>query len=249
MLTARISPAVELARWLFERQDLPYQEAAHVLMLHGPAGPAGQAAASLPVVTTPTRATWRGAREVLDGIDAAGPAGRRLFGEDEAERTANRALLDRLLPGLLTSVPRFVYGPILPLKGAMLPTVIHRAPGWERAFASGLYPLWRGMAAAGLGCSPEARAQAASEVEAMLALVEAELAHRATPFLGGVSPGVLDIAFAALAGPLVLPRNYGARLPPLEELPDDSRAAVAATRARPAGQLIQRTYDAARAYR
>lgn len=246
MITARISPAVELARWLFERQGLAFREEAHVLMLHGPAGPAGEAAACVPIVQTPARAIWRGAREVLDGIDAAGPPGRRLLGESEAERSANRALLDRLLSLLLTPVPRYVYAAALPRKGVVIPTAAHRAPRWERVFASGLYPVWRGMISRGLGLSLAAVAEAPAQIEMALSLVETEMAARGAPFLGGEEPGVLDIVFAALAGPLVLPRNYGARLPPLEELPPDLQTFITGTRARPAGALVLRTYDAAR---
>ena len=87
------------------------------------------------------------------------------------------------------------------------------------------------------------------QIEEALSLVEAELARRRSPFLGGATPGVLDIVFSALAGPLVFPRNYGARLPPFDELPPALKAFVKATRARPAGDLVLRTYASARAYR
>ena len=170
----------------------------------------------------------------------------RLFGETEAERGANQAFIEALLARLLTQVRRFVYHQVLPDKRALMPTVTFRAPTWERAFVGGLYPAWRMLMARGLDFSPQALADAPVKIEEALTLVEAELARRKTPFLGGAAPGELDVIFSALAGPLVFPRNYGARLPAVEDLPEGLRRFIAATRARPAGDLIIRTYDAAR---
>jgi glutathione S-transferase len=246
MITARVSPMVELARWLFERQGLAYREEAHAPMLHVLATRGAHGGVEVPVVVTPEGAVWQGAREVLAGLDAAAPPGRRLFGEDPAERAANQAFVEHLLDHLLQEVRRFVYHQVLPDKRALLPTVTHRAPLWEQRFVRWLYPVWRGMLARGLDFTPQRLAEAPARIEHALAKVEAELARRGTPFLGGSEPGVLDIVFAALAGPLVFPRNYGARLPALEDLPPDLQAFVRATRARPAGDLALRTYDAAR---
>ena len=249
MISARVSPMVELARWLFERQGLLYREEAHVPMLHVRATLSVNGGVEVPVIVTPQGEVWKGARDTLNGLDAASPAGRRLFGEDEAERTANQAFLETLLTLLLANVRRYVYHEVLPYRSLLYATATHRAPGWERAFVWFLYPVWRGMMARGLGFSAEELAEAPVRIEEALSLVEAELARRGTPFLGGAMPGVLDIVFSALSGPLVFPRNYGARLPPFNELPAALKAFVKATQARPAGDLVQRTYAAARAYR
>ena len=248
MISARVSPMVELARWLFERQGLPYREEAHAPMLHVLATLAVKGGVEVPAVVTPNGTVWKGARDTLNGVDAASAPGQRLFGEDPVERTANQAFLERLLTLLLSNVRRYVYHEVLPYKRLLYPTATHRAPGWERAFVWWLYPVWRGLMGRGLGFTPELLAQAPVQIEEALAFVEAELAKRGTPFLGGAAPGVLDVVFSALAGPLVFPPNYGARLPPFENLPADLKAFVTRTRARPAGDLVQRTYDAARAY-
>lgn len=246
MVTARVSPMVELARWLFDRYDVPFSEECHAPMLHVLATRAAGGGVELPVIVTPAGAVWTGARDTLKGVDALSPPGRKLFGEAEDERAANQAFVEELLDRLLTQVRRFVYHHVLPNKQALLPTVTFRAPLWERAFVGRLYPLWRVLMARGLDFSPQALADAPVKIEEALALVEAELARRKTPFLGGAAPGSLDVIFSALAGPLVFPRNYGTRLPAVEDLPDALRRFVAATRARPAGDLVLRTYDATR---
>ena len=246
MISARVSPMVELARWLFERYGLAYREEAHAPMLHVLGTLSARGGVEVPVIVTPEGAVWKGARETLAGVDAASPPGRKLFGETAAERAANQAFVEELLSRLLQQVRRFVYHQVLPYRRALLPTVTHRAPGWERYFVTWLYPVWRMTMARGLGFTPPLLAAAPVQIEEALSLVEAELARRGAPFLGGTEPGVLDIVFAALAGPLAFPRNYGTRLPVLEDLPPDFQRFVRETRARPAGDLVLRTYDAAR---
>lgn len=246
MISARVSPMVELARWLFERQGVTYREEAHAPMLHVLATQAVKGGVEVPAIVTPSGAVWKGARDTLNGLDALGPPGRRLFGEDPGERAANQAFLEDLLALLLQTVRRHVYHQVLPYRALLYPTATHRAPAWERAFVWWLYPVWRGMMARGLDFSPEKLAEAPVQIEQAMTKVEAELSRRGTPFLAGAEPGVLDVVFSALAGPLVFPANYGARLPPFEDLPPELKAFVAATRARPAGDLVLRTYQRAR---
>lgn len=246
MISARVSPMVELARWMFEHYQIPYREEAHAPMLHVLATLAVGGGVEVPAIVTPDGAVWKGARETLAGVDAASPPGRKLYGETSEARAANQALVEALLSRLLQQVRRFVYHQLLPHKHTLLPTVIHRAPAWERAFVTVLYPVWRIMMTRGLGMTPDLLAAAPVEIEEALILIEAELARRGTPFLAGTAPGPIDIVFSALAGPLVFPPNYGARLPPVDELPAGLKAFVMATRARPAGGLVQHTYDACR---
>src|SRR5678816_763450 len=106
MISARVSPMVELARWLFARYDIPYAEECHVPMLHVMATRAAGGGVELPVIVSPDGAIWAGARDVLNGVDALSPPGRRLFGETEAERAKNQAFVEALLVRLLTQVRR-----------------------------------------------------------------------------------------------------------------------------------------------
>jgi glutathione S-transferase len=246
MISARVSPMVELARWMLERYEIPYREEAHAPMLHVLGTLAVGGGVEVPAIVTPGGAVWKGARETLAGIDAVSPSGRKLYGETPEARAANQALIEALLSRLLQQVRRFVYHQLLPHKRTLLATVIHRAPAWERWFVAGLYPVWRLLMVRGLRLTPDLLTAAPVQIEEALTLVETELARRGTPFLDGAQPGPLDIVFSALAGPLVFPPNYGARLPPVDELPASLKAFVATTRSRPAGDLIRRTYDACR---
>lgn len=52
-----------------------------------------------------------------------------------------------------------------------------------------------------------------------------------------------DLAFAALAAPMLLPARYGSPLPPVEAVPDALAREVRRLRAHPAGAFAERLYD------
>lgn len=186
-----------------------------------------------------------GVREILEGLDAKSRPGQRLFGEDDAERNSNRALVERL-DLLLRAVRRHVYAQLLPFKPVLYPVVVDGAPLWERAFVYCAYPLWRRLAERRLEMTPDLVAAAPGQIRETCNVIEAELARRGTRFVGGDNPGIVDIVFAALAAPVVFPPRYGAALPAVDALPGEFKSFIEQMRARRAGQLVLDTYDAAR---
>ena len=245
LVSARVSPMVELTRWLFECYRLPYHEEGHVPILHVLATWWRGGGVEVPVVVC-ADGIWDGARNVLNGLDAKSRPGQRLYGETDAERAQNRALAERLLDLLLRTVRRHVYAQVLPLKSILYPVVTDGAPAWERAFVFLLYPLWCRLMARGLDFSPEALAAAPVQIREAYDLVEAELTKRGSRFIGGAAPGIVDVIFAALAAPTVFPARYGAKLPPFDALPDALKTFITEMRGRRGGQLVFDTYEAAR---
>jgi cytochrome P450 len=248
IVSARVSPMVELARWLFERYRLTYHEEAHAPILHVIATRRRGGGREVPVVVGP-EGLWDGARAVLDGLDAKSRPGQRLYGERDDERAANRALIDGLLARLLLTVRRLVYFHLLPHRTLLYPAAVEGAPLWERAFVFLLYPIWRRLMARGLDLSPQLVAEAPAHIREACDLVEAELRRSGGPFVGGEEPNTVDIVFAALMAPIVFPPLYGAKLPPLEALPAELRAFVEEMRGRRAGMLALDTYEIARGIR
>ena len=62
------------------------------------------------------------------------------------------------------------------------------------------------------------------------------------PYLCGDAFTAADLAFAALAEPVVIPPEYGVPLPAVEELPPDMADAVLAFRAHRAGAFACRLF-------
>jgi glutathione S-transferase len=66
-------------------------------------------------------------------------------------------------------------------------------------------------------------------------------------FLLGDRFTAADLAFAALAAPMLLPPRYGSPLPPPEAMPEGPAREVRRLRAHPAGVFAERLYDEERA--
>jgi cytochrome P450 len=245
IVSARVSPVLELTRWLFERHRIPYDEEVHAPLLHVPSTLWRRGSVEVPVVVSAAQ-TWTGARETLHGLDSRLREGERLFGDEPAERERNIALADQLLPRLLVEVERLAYFHLLPFRRVVFPVLVDGIPAWERAAIAMSFPIWRRLLGRALDFSDAAIAGAPPKIEEAFAIVEAELAARGTTFLGGDAPNAIDIIFSALAAPLTLPHGYGSKLPALDALPRELRRFVDTLRARRGGRLVFDTYAAAR---
>src|SRR5215471_8426818 len=142
IVSARVSPMAELARWLFERHRIPYAEDGHAPLLHVPFMLWRRGGIQEPVVVS-AAATWKGPRETLHGLDSRLRAGERLFGDEPCERARNIALVEQLLQRLHLPVRRLAYFHLLPLRRVVLPVVTDGVPAWERAIVSTFFPVWR----------------------------------------------------------------------------------------------------------
>ncbi|MEP6749841.1 MAG: cytochrome P450 [Bacteroidota bacterium] len=65
-------------------------------------------------------------------------------------------------------------------------------------------------------------------------------------YLTGDAFTLADLAFAAVAAPMILPEEYGGELPRINEVPDTYRTHITELRATPAGQFVFMLYQANR---
>jgi glutathione S-transferase len=202
LVTARVSPMVELARWLLERANIPYHEDAHAPVLHVLATRLAGGGNEVPVALT-AGGVWDGARDFIHGLDSQLPPAQKVFSADPQERTRDIAFVDEILRRLLKPVRRHVYHALLPYPKLIKPVACDGAPLWERAIVRGLYGPWRRLMARGLDFSPAMLANAPGEIAEAFDLVAGRL--NGQPFLGGAKPSGLDIIFSALAAPVIFP--------------------------------------------
>jgi cytochrome P450/glutathione S-transferase len=244
LISARVSPMVEMARWIFELYNIPYAEQAHAPVIHVLATLRSRGGYEVPVVVG-SEGVWRGAPEFLVGFDAKSPPSNRLLGRTAAERTENIAFIDELFALLLKQVRRYVYFHLLPHRRILSPVAVDGAPAWERFVVETFYPLWRRLMGKALDFSPNLIEEAPVSVRRAFDIVEERLAD-GRRFLGGDEPGILDIVFSSLAAPVVFPTEYGAMLPAIDDLPVELRNFVTECRSRRAGELVLETYRIAR---
>lgn len=231
-----------MARWLLEYYRIPYVEECHAPVFHAAATHAVGGGHELPTLVT-SEGTWHGFEGFLSGLDAKSRPQNRLFGKTAEERQANQELLEQLYTLVFIPSRRYFYSQMLPKRLTISRVVTIGAPLFERLYVSFLYSVWRRQMRSGLDFSEELIAQALPDIRRGFDLFEARLAQAGTPFLGGQAPGVMDIAFAAMATLVILPDAHNLKaLPKLKSCPKELADFITECRARPGGDLAQRAF-------
>jgi cytochrome P450 len=240
IISTRLGPSVELARWLLERAAIPYEEEVHAPAFHAIRSYRYGVGVELPVMVWPEKPT-AGIFALLDGLDERGRSGDRLYGEGTEERAATRQLVQILYEKLFHQAVNLYYFYMLPNRSAVIGPAVQGAPLWERACVRAFYPLWRRLMRKGLKLNAFDPAAGIVSINAVFDQV-AQMVSPARPFLAGAAPGTADIVFAALASPIILPANLAAKVPALDALPAELKAIVTKFREHPAGRLVDAIY-------
>ncbi len=95
------------------------------------------------------------------------------------------------------------------------------APLWEKAIVTLMFGIWKRIIRKGLSLTTFDASIALNSIERVFDHVESVIGSD-RPFLSGQSPGTADVVFASLAAPVILPPQFGAPVPAVEELPEDS---------------------------
>jgi glutathione S-transferase len=237
LITIPISHYCERARWALDRCGVPYREEQSLQGFHLRAVRRAGGRRTTPVLVAPDAALFDSA-DIVRYADANAREGRTLYPAPHAEAIA--ALERSVEVELGVEARRWAYHRLLPHRRLLLRYNAGRAPRHQRVALSVLFPVLRGKLADALGVTD-------GKVDAGLAVIRAHL-DRVAALLGdrrylvGDTFTAADLAFASLAAPLVMPPEYGTRLPPLDELPAAVAAEVAAFRAHPAGGFALRLY-------
>jgi glutathione S-transferase len=243
LYTIPMSHYAEKARFALVRTGRAWEEERHV---QGP-----HYLTSLRVGRTPFLPILRdGAAIVADStailryLDGHVAEPYRLFpaGEVGAAVTALEDELDREL-GI--HVRRLVYFYTAQSPRQFLELAAQGTPRWERAFMSAIFGLARRFAFFRLGIRADEIDGSVAIVRRYFERVDAMLA-RGHRYLFGDRFSAADLTFACLGAPMVLPEQYGVRLPALADLPAGFRALADELRARPSGQFILKMFEAER---
>ncbi|MFL9841885.1 hypothetical protein ABS767_12995 [Sphingomonas sp. ST-64] len=179
---------------------------------------------------------------IAQHFDAALPADQRLI--PDFGPLADQVAQDwQTYNGVMgTDIAVFAYFHLLPQRALMQPIFGAPVPWIERTLLTLSYPLLRAIITFGLKLSAERAAAAETRIRATFDATDLRIADGRT-YLDGNRLTIADIALCAAFAPLLLPRGYGALMPPIAAMPLPLRALIEELRGRPTASYVQRLYD------
>jgi glutathione S-transferase len=234
LITIPISHYCEKARWALDRAGLPYREERHVQGIHRLAARRAGGGATVPVLVAGDGVLGQ-SREILAWVDRRVPPERRLFPADAGERAEVERLCARFDDELGPKGRRLMYVHMLAARRLALRFNNQGVPRWEdRAIHHG-WPLAASFIRRALGIRPGVEAADEAAVWREFDFV-AGLLEDGRPHLCGARFDASDLTFAALSAALIVPPEYGVRLPQPVQLPSAMAALVRRAREHPAGR-------------
>jgi glutathione S-transferase len=237
LLTIPISHFCEKARWALERAGLDYTEEPHLQGIHRVVARRAGGGTTVPVLVTPG-AVLAESEAILRHADAQLPEERRLFptGAPDVEQLSRR-----LDAGLGPDARRIVYAYALPHKQLLLRFNNIGIPRWEDRTMRALWPLVVSYARRDLAIRDTTIDDDAPKVRHVFDEIADRLAD-GRPYLCGDRFTAADLTFAALAAAVLMPPEYGVRLPQPEQLPEPMAGAIREFRTHPAGAYALRMF-------
>jgi glutathione S-transferase len=233
LLTIPISHFCEKARWALDRAGLAYVEERHVQGVHQIKARRVGGGSTVPVLVT-EEGVFPESENILRYADERIDEERRLFPACEGVRDEVVPLCRELDAGLGPDGRRLMYAHMLGLKGQMLRVNNQGVPAWEARMLSVLWPLMTRWGRRELGIGPDTLRVDEENVRRAFDAIAERLAD-GRPHLCGDRFTAADLTFACLAAAVLVPPEYGVRLPQPDELPDHIGRDIRAFRDHPAG--------------
>lgn len=175
-------------------------------------------------------------------FDIALPPVRRLIPTDPPLAGQVAADWQTYNEGMGTDVAVFAYTHLLPQRKLMQPIFAAPVPWLERTLLPLTYPLLRAFINFGLKLSAQAAAAADVRIRATFDATDSRVAD-GRMYLNGDRLTIADIALCGAFAPLLLPRGYGALMPPVAAMPEPLKSLMEEVRTRPTAAFVQRLYD------
>ncbi|MEA2479658.1 MAG: glutathione S-transferase [Thermoleophilaceae bacterium] len=247
LITIPISHFCEKARWALDRAGVDYVEQPHVQVVHVLAAKRAGGGQTVPVFVTAAGDVLPDSTDILRWTEARVEPERRLYpdGETGVEAAAFEARLDE---GFGPDGRLWLYHETLPVVKDLERWALAGVPRWERRFFRLAGPAVGFAIRRHFKIDADGADAALGRVDAVFDDVATRLAD-GRPFLLGERFTAADLAFAALAAPVLLPERYGSPLPPPEAMPAALARQVRRLREHPAGAFAERMYAQERAGR
>lgn len=239
LITISNSHYCEKARWALDRLGVAYREEAHVPLVSRLAGLRRGVWHTVPILVT-ADGVVRDSTAILRWAEARSRGGGRLYPEDPTALDEVDGLEERFDTALGPHTRRLAYSWLLPHRALAL-GALGGVPLVEQVTTRALYPVVRKVMERGLGIDAAGVERSRRKIDEVFAEVGERIAD-GRRYLVGDRFTAADLAFASLAAPVLLPPEYGAKLPSIEVLPAPIRAEVERLRETAAGRFALRLY-------
>jgi glutathione S-transferase len=242
LVTIPISHYCEKARWALDRAGVPYAEDAHLQGFHVIVSKRAGGSGTTPVLVTEDAGVLGESADVVAYADAHGPPELGLYGDGPGDREEILALQRDFDEDLGPHGRLWMYQHLLDRPDLAKEYGCTGVPGWERRALPVLFGVMGRFISRKLGVNAEAAVESERRVDATFDRVAERLAD-GRPYLVGERFTAADLAFAALAGAVLMPPQWGVPLPQPDELPPVAEAKVRALREHPAGRFALRMFE------
>lgn len=239
LITIPMSHYCEKARWGLINAGVPWEEQAHLQVFHYRVVRKLGVGDFVPALVTEEGAL-ADSTAILQFLDKRLTDEQKLY--PEAQRAEIEELEEKFDEELGIETRRWVYyhwmkepsSQVLKIAGQGIPV-------WQKLLAPFLFPVMRRFLRKHLDISAE-------NVELGVTMIKKhfdEVAERMSDgraYLCGEQFTAADLSFACMAAPVVLPAEYGIRLPAPEDAPASARADINYFRQHPAGQYVLKLF-------
>ena len=240
LITIPPSHYCEKARWALEAAGIPYREEGHPPLFHRLATKRAGGERSTPVLVA---GDWvlPDSTDILEFIHLEHAENWRPYPLDSQHRVEAEELEELFDTRLGPHTRRLAYYHLLQHNRLFFDACLAGVGGFESTLFKGMAPLIKKFMRLGMKIDDAGAERSLGYIRTVFENVDTLLSDGRS-FLVGKNFGAADLTFAALAAPVLLPKNYGSPLPPLDEVPADLLTQVEEFRSSPAGTFALRLY-------
>lgn len=240
LVTIPFSHYCEKARWALERGGVAFDETGHLPLMHVLPVLRYGGRRQVPVLVADGKVI-ADSTKIMRWVDARVPDAKRLFPADTAREAEVCRWEDRFDDVLGPHARRWGYAYLLPDRARTTALMERNVPAWEHLALRLGYPVAKAIMTRALKVSPEGRDRSAAKIDELFAAVGDALAD-GRAYLTGDQFTAADLAFAALATPVLLPPQHERYLGGVGDVPPAMVTAVQRWRDTPAGRFGLRLY-------
>lgn len=241
LITIPMSHYCEKVRWGLERLGIDYFEERHLQVFHYPRTYWFSGGPNVPVLID-NGTVIHDSTAILRYLDRYADDDQRLYPQDKALCVRIDELEDLFDEVVGVESRRWVYCRFMGRPVQALRMAGQGTPLTERVLMPVVFPLFALLIQKLVNPSEDAVEKGLDNVRSIVEMTDSLLAE-GHDFLLGEQFTAADLSLACMLAPLVLPRNYGIRLPEPEDIPPDARPIVDEFRATATGTYVLRLFE------